>query len=624
MKKRARLMSLTNRSQLHNRRSLFWLLLGLLLMSATAVLAQDDPLPSQTVEQLFITDSSAQSAPNIELRLYGRNANGESIDFAQAPLTIQSNGTPVGPFAVRGTETVGTFTVFLIDIPPGVSGQIPTVQDAIQQFASPGGMVEQVDSVAVYQIGTAGGRELLAPTSFHNSVRNLFVTPIAPELGATALYDSAVSLMEQIEALKPDPAMAASIVLMTDGTDAVSTQNDADDVVETAVSLGIPMHTIWLLNENLDGGAQSFGQEYLTELASATGGIEVDLITSQNLPQIWNRIGSFRDQTLIQYTATALAAGEFDVTVSLTNNSNVSATTAVSIPPNLPSIVIDLPAEARALTLPTLDRPVDLRFNTRVSWLDGEVRDLEAAQLVVNGAVTADIVVDDVEQFTAEVDTLVYGNNSIEVVVLDSQGILARSPEIVLTVSEGPRRIPSELSGGPAISGAVGRGLLVAAIVLIPLLVWLFAWRNGWLAGLGGLSMPRGRRRGGRRVPQVIIEEEDVSYNVSVSPNVASQPLGYLDVLETKSTVPATFTLKHATVKIGRSPEQTDITFDQDITLSRLHATLRLEGQHYRIYDEQSTSGTWVNEQAVPDYGVQLRHGDEIHMGAVHLRYRES
>jgi predicted component of type VI protein secretion system len=82
--------------------------------------------------------------------------------------------------------------------------------------------------------------------------------------------------------------------------------------------------------------------------------------------------------------------------------------------------------------------------------------------------------------------------------------------------------------------------------------------------------------------------------------------------------------LTTSVVRLGRSPAQADIAFENDITVSRLHATLHLEGVHYRIFDEHSTSGTWVNEQQVPEYGIQLMDGDEIHLGAVHLRYRES
>jgi pSer/pThr/pTyr-binding forkhead associated (FHA) protein len=48
-----------------------------------------------------------------------------------------------------------------------------------------------------------------------------------------------------------------------------------------------------------------------------------------------------------------------------------------------------------------------------------------------------------------------------------------------------------------------------------------------------------------------------------------------------------------------------------------------LEGNRYRLYDAGSTSGTWVNEQQVPEYGIQLRDGDEIFLGQVHLRFRQ-
>ena len=88
--------------------------------------------------------------------------------------------------------------------------------------------------------------------------------------------------------------------------------------------------------------------------------------------------------------------------------------------------------------------------------------------------------------------------------------------------------------------------------------------------------------------------------------------------------MPDYLALTASLVKLGRSPAQADIAFENDITVSRLHASLHLEGTHFRIFDERSTSSTWVNEQQVPEYGIQLMDGDEIHLGAVHLRYREA
>ena len=539
--------------------------------------------------------------------------------FLKRSLSIQSNGAASGAqYLYKVKKRVGTLTVFLIDIPTGVTNQLTAVQNAIQAYTSPGAMQEQVDYVAVFQVGESEPVHLLDPVPFHNSVRNLFVSPLIPETGATALVDSTVELLNQIESLKPTEGMAASIVLLTDGTDSVSIQNQPEEVARLAAELGVPIHTMWLLNDDLGDFARGAGQEYLADLSADSGGIATFISNDDDWPLIWDRIGGFRSQTRVLYTASALTPGDATITVSLADDPTVAAETAVTIPDNIPSIVIDLPADARTLSLPNLERAVDLQFSTTLQWLDGVERTLEAAQLVVNGDTVADIPVNDIGQFSTAVSTFEYGNNAIEVVILDDQGILARTPEIILTVNEGPQTIPTELSAGLGL-GSTARTVLISVVILgFAGAVWMFALRNGWLKQFSSL-LPQGRRRmPSTREPQVVISDEHVSYSVT------TQPMAYLEVITTKSTVDKEFALRDLTVKIGRSPSQTDIAFDQDITVSRVHATLRLEGNHYRIYDEQSTSGTWVNDRQVPDYGTQLQDGDEIHLGEVVLLFRQS
>lgn len=599
-----------------------FLLLGLLFLGINgAISAQDEDSPPQAppVGRLIVTDTNVESIPNVSVRLYGRNDQGDPIDLSQRTVTIQSNGVPVGPVMVQGTEEVGTLTLFLIDIPPGVSGQLTAVQDIIQDYATANSMKEQVDYVAVYQVGVSDPSELLAPVQFHNSVRNLFVTPLTPEIGATALLDSTRSLINQIDTVKPNENMAASIVLITDGTDSVSTQTDGDGVTLAAAEAGVPVHTVWLPNEDLGDFARDFGQEYLGDLAAQTGGIATQIGNTGEWPLIWSRIGGFRTQTRLTYTASALTPGQTVLDLFVTDIPTIAASVAVDIPDNIPSITIDLPADARTLSVPNLERPLSLRFNTTLQWLDGAERTLEAAQLNVNGETAVDIPVEEIGSFIATTDKFTFGNNSVEVVVLDDQGILARSPELILTVEEGPRNIPAALSAGGVGGGSQLTTILVSVLLLgIAAAVWFFAWRNGWLANVGSL-LPKGRRRrAGSGTPQVTISDEQVSYTVT------TEPLAYLDVISTKSTVPSTLPLRDLSVKIGRSPASTDITFDQDVTVSREHAVLRLEGAHYRLYDDKSTSGTWVNDRQVPEYGIQLQDGDEIHLGAVHLRYRQT
>ena len=582
------------------------IILLMALLFGTAVSAQDS---TPSVERLFITSSDVGSLPSVELHIYGRDGQGNALDFSQETLDIQQNGNPVGPIEYQGAHTAGTFTVFLIDIPSGVEDELPQLQQVIESYAVAGNMSEQIDSVAVYQVGATEATQLLEPTGFFNSVRNLFATPLDPDTGATALIDSSANLLEEINALKPNPDMATSLVLMTDGTDVVSTRFDEGEMIDLALQMGIPVHTIWL--DNADISTPDFGQDFLARAAAQTGGIAVELDNSADIPLLWNRISSFRDQARIRYTVTALEAGNFPVLVSLANNGAISAETMVDIPNNLPSIVINLPTESRTLTLPDLEDAVRLQFDTAVTWLDGTERAITGAQLKVND-VAYEVDIENVNNFQADITSLTYGNNSVEMVVIDDQGIQAKSPIVVLTVNEGRQEIPAELDAGSGLLGLIIRFLLVifALIVVLAVLFWL--WRNGRLNKLSSL-MPRGSSR-----PRPPLSDAAQQANYTPTHTVA-----YLEVLEASTDVVSPIPLSMAVVRIGRSPNQATVAFENDVTMSRQHASLMLEGNHYRIFDEQSTSGTWVNERQVPEYGIQLNDGDEIHLGAVHLRFRQ-
>ncbi|MCP4418667.1 MAG: FHA domain-containing protein [Chloroflexi bacterium] len=578
--------------------------LMMVLLTGTAVLAQDTP----DVARLFITSSNVSSLPSVELHIYGRDGQGNPLNLSQETLTILQNGNSVGPIEYQGAHTAGTFTVFLIDIPPGVVDGLPSLQDTIKSYATASNMTEQVDSVAIYQVGATEATQLVEPTGFFNTVQNLFVTPLTPETGATALIDSGTNLLDELEALKPHAEMATSLVLMTDGTDVVSTRFDKEDMVTRALELGVPIHTIWLDNANIS--TPEFGQDFLASVAAQTGGIAVQLDNTADLPLVWNRISSFRDQARIRYTVTALEAGNFPVEVSLANNSAIAAKTTVDIPNNLPSIVINLPSESRTLTLPNLDEAVRLQFSTAVSWLDSVERELTAVQLKVND-VAYDVAVEDVANFQADITSFTYGNNSVEMVIVDEQGIQVTSPIIVLTLNEGQREIPDELDAESGLLGLVLRFLLVVFGLLVVLAVLFWLWRNGRLNKLDrfiprGPSTPR----------QPLSGQSQASY-------APTHTVAYLEVLEATSQITSPVPLSMAVVRIGRSPNQANIPFENDVTMSRLHASLMLEGNHYRIFDEQSSSGTWVNERQVPEYGIQLNEGDEIHLGAVHLRFRQ-
>jgi hypothetical protein len=585
----------------------------------TAVTAQETtPTTTPPPPRLFITDSRTESPPAVDLRLYGIGAQGESLPLSPETVVIQHNGVPAQTAVTLGSEPVGTFTVFLIDIPPGVAAQFDAISSAIKQFAAAPNMQEQVDAAAIYQVGSTAAIQMMAPSTFYNDIHNTFASPLTPADGATALVDSIASLLTQIDDLKPNAAMAASIVVFSDGTDVVST-NDLDAIAPQAAALGIPLHTIWLENANLPLAGQQIGQDYLAEIAAGSRGRAATLNNDTAVSAIWQQITSFRDQTIIRYTPAQISGGTFPVTVTLTDNPTVQAETTVSLPANLPSVQFTMPPEANAISLPNLENPVALKLGAQVSWLDGEHRELVAASLLVNGSKVADIDPAQLDSFKVDIGGLGYGENSITLVVLDNQGLRATSPAFTLTVTEGDKAVPNELDAGGGF-GAFVRGVLLLLAAIIGLGIALFvAWRQGWLTPLAD-RLPKGPSQK-RPKPSTTITDKDGNPLYVPSAKEQNTVNAYLEVLAAESAVASYIPLRKTIVRIGRSPSLSDVAFENDLTVSRLHLTLRLEGNRYRIFDENSTSGTWVNDQQVPTYGIQLLDGDEIHMGAVHLRY---
>lgn len=71
---------------------------------------------------------------------------------------------------------------------------------------------------------------------------------------------------------------------------------------------------------------------------------------------------------------------------------------------------------------------------------------------------------------------------------------------------------------------------------------------------------------------------------------------------------------------VGRSPHCS--IFLNDMTVSRMHATLRRESGCYVIYDENSYNGVWVNDKNVE--AKALSSGDFVQIGAFCLLFEQN
>lgn len=80
------------------------------------------------------------------------------------------------------------------------------------------------------------------------------------------------------------------------------------------------------------------------------------------------------------------------------------------------------------------------------------------------------------------------------------------------------------------------------------------------------------------------------------------------------------FVLDKAVVTAGRAIDA-DIFLD-DVTVSRRHAEIRLDGDVFVVRDAGSLNGTYVNGERVAE--AKLHSGDEIQVGKFHLVFLSS
>lgn len=597
------------------------------LLWQPATYAQDDGTSPRFLQ---ILQTNGDRLPSVEVTVRGIDSVGNPLDFNRFRPVIVHGSEEIGEAELLEQKDGGTFTIILVDTPPGVTDEIPALKEAVELYMGSNQMREQTDYTALYQVSAQSSSLLLEATPFHNSVRNVLIEPFPEQNGPTALVDSLGGLLESIESLKPSPDLAASIVVFSDGTDVVSTQFGKNDIAAIARTKGVPIHTVVLENQNLR--EPESGQNYLAELAVETGGIATKL-NQEGVTAVWERISRLRQQTVLRYFLPNPTAGDWPIIVSIADYPAIQAGGQVSMFGPRPIVELDIPASDRFLTLSSITQPVRLSFPTAVRWLDGETREVTQAQLWVNGDIVADIPPEDLSRFEADV-SMFQGENEIWVTLADNEAQQATSPPIRLRVGQGDAVvIPETLQPeNQARLWIFAVGFISVLLLFIGLALWI--WRQPELSQkIVETFLPKaGRNRPQRQATlddfsgSDLEQDSEIAIGMPDTPALtpASNIAGHvLDILEsvTKKSSPLTID-GGVEIRIGRSPASSDLTFENDITVSRLHATLVQDGESYRIFDEQSTSGTRVNAEDVPEYGRLLVDGDEIELGAVRLQFR--
>ena len=256
-----------------------------------------------------------------------------------------------------------------------------------------------------------------------------------------------------------------------------------------------------------------------------------------------------------------------------------------------------------------------------IEFQDGHPRSIEQTSLFIDGVLTEVNQSEPFDQFNWDISEYTSdGEHKLIVEVEDSLGLTGQSVEtsVVINVNGADQGFLGMISQNRIILAVV----LVTAIGAIILLALVLRGRlqPGYLrnrrrkkkqAGTATQPVQSFTNSATESRPSWINRFQWRRSPITTKPVAQFIPLKDSNVEE--SQPPLAITKKR--VIIGRDENSVDHVIP-DASVEDVHANLVLETNgSYRLSDEGSIAGTWVNYSPVPEIGQILEHGDLVHFG---------
>ena len=606
------------------------------------------PASAQAGVTFFITNVDTSQFPNITFQLRAVDLNNNVVsNLTSQNLPVFENGQEVqnvtvtpnndGPINVIFAVDLGRFSRYHIITHERSRLAMTTLvtnnyfRDGLDQFAVLARQNTTADQTVPLWPVTSTGAEL---STFANNFT--FPRSTGNTKGLLVVEDAVNDMLD----LVPEPGTeTAAIVFLTryiEDPNTTTATSAAATLAQTARDRFINIYAL-----QFDSSGQ-FEQPLRTLTSGANGTNTV--VTASNVDvaadAIFKTIAAQRTVYTVTYRSTL---GSDTPTRTITVNSGVAPASGLvgtyTVDITQPRVTIGQPASGTTVRRegqgfdPTGEPLFDLdslAVGADVIWPDGVApRQITSAELRVNGVLEDQVTpAQGATHFDFTWDISGYvgpGPESadLEVTLVDELGVetIGTSTvtiDAILPATAAPTVAPTATS---AVAGAVRQyGLPAAgALLCMGLLAVL-------LVGAVFLLRPRGQRQAAAR-PQGRPQGRPAGRAASAGPDhtiIVGTPsqqaaLATLQVIEgPRGMIGESISLTKPVTVMGRNPELADVVFypDEPSSLSRVHATIQLDGKYFVITDSNSTNGTRVNGQLLrPSDPVQLRDGDEIVLG---------
>ena len=442
----------------------------------------------------------------------------------------------------------------------------------------------------------------------------------------TPLYAMLVDVIRRMKDAPNATYKAKFILVLSDGIDRASAEQ-IEDVINRAHDSKVTILSVKL-------GPKGTGEaKNLRRLARLTGGSFTIYNGIDTLIPLYKQIRSQRQQYSLSYQSAINQSGKhtLGVIVNLGKKEITSDPIEFGLTVLPPKVEIVEPKSGTVIDRvsdrwdvdPRQIEPREYPVTLKVSWPDGHPRDIVQISYIVNGVVIATL--SPKEPFVWNLSDLKSGVHVLTAEVKDELGLIGRSEPSRVTINV---KIPPTPTPTPMPSPTPVEKVVEKIVEERTTPITFFSWFSiGLAAGAILLALFVYIKR-----PQVIesmasgvtgiIKEVTEIFVPSRGATGETAAHAYLIPIHEDGRPGDPIPIRAQSVLLGRDPARAHIVFP-DRTVSRLHARIveEQDGVFY-IYDEGSTSGTYVNYEQVTPKGRQLVPGDEIEMGRVRLIFQ--
>ena len=600
----------------------------ILIILAASLLLPALPARAQGKAYAAITTPDTAKFPVVTTFLNAFDDQGNFLSNLQlANISVLENGHQITPDRLDTLPTPLSLVLAINSDPTlGVRDNFGMSRYAkLEAVLSAWAGARPADSTDKFALAWNGGivASRLSPADWRNKLDAF--DPVTNK-STTGLGALAYALDAAQEA-ESGPGIKKSILLISPHLGAKD-QSGLSGLIDRAKQAGVRVY-VWITDSQ--AYQTNPGALALKDLALSTGGSFATFTGNETMPDLESWFSSLRSVYQVTYNSQIRTAGPQSLSVQVSSGSQALTSPAMTFTLDLQPPTVTLLSAPIQIVRQNPNSPFDLasfkpteqQISVLVEFPDGRRRAVKRTTLFVDGEKIAENTTEPFNQFTWNLSGYGVSNeHSLQVEVEDVLGLSQKSAKVPVevTVIQPPGGMAGLImrnSAAVTISIMILAGAVVLGIVIL-----------GGRRGLASISERR-KARAARLDPvtqpvPVEVDEQNSSRanpfpwlrrkEVS-APAYLARLAGDGDLVQT-DPIP----LNGREITFGTDPTQAMVVLSH-ASVSHLHARLRrAQDDTYTLLDQDSTAGTWVNYELIPQEGRALKHWDVINFG--HLSYR--